>query len=292
MTAMPIALYIEQIVNGLVAGSMYALVGGGIALIYGTMRVLNMAHGEFYMMGGYAAFYLVGRAVPPVLAIPLVAGLLFLVGAAVQRLTVHYLLRQDGWLFACIAATLGLSIAFQNLALIVFGEDYKAVPYYVEGILRLGDIRLPLQRVLMLLVAVGTLLAMGFLLKKTRFGWALRATSQDSDAASVCGIPVSRIHMITFGLSAALGGVAGAMLAPIYSVSPWMGMPVLFKGFVVVVLGGLGSFPGSIVGGLLLGIVEALGVQITSAEWRDVFGFALMIVVVWARPWGLFGKAP
>lgn len=289
---MPIALYIEQIVNGLIAGSMYALVGGGIALIYGTMRVLNMAHGEFYMMGGYAVFYLVGRAVPPVVAIPLVAGLLFLVGAAVQRLTVHYLLRQDGWLFACIAATLGLSIAFQNLALIVFGEDYKTVPYYVEGVLRLGDIRLPSQRVLMLLVAVGTLLAMGVLLKKTRFGWALRATSQDSDAASVCGIPVSRVHMITFGLSAALGGVAGAMLAPIYSVSPWMGLPVLFKGFVVVVLGGLGSFPGAIVGGVLLGVVEALGVQITSAEWRDVFGFALMILVVWARPWGLFGKAP
>ena len=292
MTTMPIALFIEQVVNGLIAGSMYALVGGGIALIYGTMRVLNMAHGEFYMMGGYAVFYLVGRAVPPVLAIPLVAGLLFLVGAAVQRLTVHYLLRQDGWLFACIAATLGLSIAFQNLALIVFGEDYKTVPYYVEGVLRLGDIRLPLQRALMLLVAVGTLLAMGVLLKKTRFGWALRATSQDSDAASVCGIPVSRVHMITFGLSAALGGIAGAMLAPIYSVSPWMGLPVLFKGFVVVVLGGLGSFPGAIVGGLLLGIVEALGVQITSAEWRDVFGFALMILVVWARPWGLFGKAP
>jgi branched-chain amino acid transport system permease protein len=289
---MPIALYLEQILNGLVAGSMYALIGSGIALVYGTMRVLNMAHGEFYMLGGYAVFYLVvAYAKPPVVAVPLAAFLLFVLGVAVQRLTMHYLLPREGWAFACIAATLGLSIAFQNMALVVFGEDYKAVPYYVEGVLRLGSVRLPMQRALMLAVAVATLLAMGFLLKKTRFGWALRATAQDSDAAAVCGIPVSRVHMITFGLSVALGAVAAAMLAPIYSVSPWMGLPVLFKGFVVVVLGGLGSFPGAIVGGFLLGIVEALGVQIASAEWRDVFGFAVMILVVWVRPWGLFGKA-
>ncbi|WP_342364010.1 branched-chain amino acid ABC transporter permease [Terrarubrum flagellatum] len=288
---MPVSLYIEQIINGLIAGSMYALIGGGIALVYGVTRVLNMAHGEFYMLGGYGVFYLVvAHAVPPVAAIPLVALLLFALGVIVQRLTIHYLLPREGWAFACIAATLGLSIAFQNLALVTFGEDYKAVPYYVDGVLRLGDVRLPLQRALMLAVAVITLLAMAFILKKTRFGWALRAAAQDADAASVCGIPVGRVHMITFGLSAALGAIAAAMLAPIYSVSPWMGLPVLFKGFVVVILGGLGSFPGAIVGGFLLGIVEAIGVQLTSAEWRDAIGFAVMILVVWLRPWGLFGK--
>lgn len=289
---MTISLFIEQILNGLIAGSMYALIGSGIALVYGTMRVLNMAHGELYMLGGYAVFFLFAAlGAPAVVAIPVAVALLFAVGVLIQRFTVHYLLPREGWAFATIAATLGLSIAMQNLALVVFGSDYKAIPYYIDGVLRLDGVRLPMMRVLMLVVAVVTLLAMGALLKKTRFGCALRATAQDSEAASVCGIPVSRIHMVTFGLSAALGAVAAAMLAPIYSVSPWMGLPVLFKGFVVVILGGLGSFPGAIVGGFLLGIVEALGVQLTSAEWRDVFGFAVMILVVWARPWGLFGKA-
>jgi branched-chain amino acid transport system permease protein len=288
---MPIALYIEQILNGIIAGSMYALIGGGIALVYGTMRVLNMAHGELYMLGGYAVFYLVVTiGLPPAVAIALAVCLLFAIGVLIQRFTIHYLLPREGWAFASIALTLGLSIALQNVALVTFGADYKAIPYYIDGILRFGGIRLPMMRVLMLAVAVATLLAMGLLLKKTRFGWALRATAQDSEAASVCGIPAGRIHMITFGLSSALGAIAAAMLAPIYAVSPWMGLPVLFKGFVVVVLGGLGSFPGAIVGGFILGIVEALGVQATSAEWRDVFGFGVMILVVWARPWGLFGK--
>jgi branched-chain amino acid transport system permease protein len=289
---MPISLFIEQVLNGLIAGSMYALIGSGLALVYGTMRVLNLAHGEFYMLGGYGVFYLVvALAMPPALAIPLAACLLFAVGVAVQRLTVHYLLPREGWAFASIAVTLGLSIALQNAALVVFGEGYKAVPYYADGVLALGGVRMPMQRVLTLAVAVVVLLAMAFLLKRTRFGWALRATAQDSDAAAVCGIAVSRIHMITFGLSAALGAIAAAMLAPIYSVSPWMGVPVLFKGFVVVVLGGLGSFAGAVAGGFVLGIAEALGVQVTSAEWRDVIGFAVMIVVIWIRPWGLFGKS-
>lgn len=285
------AIFIEQILNGLIAGSMYALIGSGIALIYGTMRVLNLAHGEFYMLGGYAVFYLmVTEALPSYLAIPLAALAIFLLGLLVQRLTIHYLLPREGWAFACIAATLGLSISFQNLALIVFGEQYKSVPYFIDGVLAIGGIRMPWQRVLTFAVAVVVLLFMTWLLKRTRFGWALRATAQDSEAAAVLGIPVGRIHMITFGLAAGLACLAAAMLAPIYSVSPWMGLPVLFKGFVVVILGGLGSFAGAIVGGILLGVVEAVGVQLTSAEWRDVIGFAIMILVVWARPWGLFGR--
>ena len=195
-------------------------------------------------------------------------------------------------MFSTIAATLGLSIFLQNAALLMFGEQFQSVPYYIDGMVEFAGIRLPMQRLLILGVAVVTIGLMTFLLKKTRLGWAIRATAQDRDAAAVVGIPAQRIYLITFGLAGALGAIAASMLAPIYAINPWSGLPILLKGFVVVVLGGLGSFPGAIAGGLLLGVVETIGVQFTSSEWRDVIGFAMMIAVIWWRPWGLFGAKP
>lgn len=288
---MNLAIFIEQILNGLITGSMYALIGSGIALVYGTMRVLNLAHGEFYMLGGYFTFFLtVQLGLHPVFAIPVAVSIAFVLGMVIQKLTIEYLILRDNWAFTTIAATLGLSIILQNAALMLFGERFNTVPYYVEGVLAIGDIRLPWQRVLIFVVALATIAGMTWLLKYTRLGWSIRATSQDRDAAQVVGIPVRRVYMICFGLAAALGALAAAMLAPINAINPWAGMPILLKGFVVVVLGGLGSFPGAILGGLLLGVVEAVGVQLTSSEWRDVISFSLMIAVIWWRPWGLFGK--
>ncbi|WP_436643116.1 branched-chain amino acid ABC transporter permease [Microbaculum sp. FT89] len=290
---MTFSIFLEQIINGIVIGSMYALIGSGIALIYGTMRVLNLAHGEFYMLGGYFVFFLVVTyGVPAYLAIPVAVLMTFLLGAIIQRLTIFYLLAREGWAFSTIAVTLGLSIFLQNAALLLFGEQFQSVPYYLQGVIEFAGIRLPVQRLLIIVVALVTIGAMTFVLKKTRLGWAIRATSQDLDASAVVGIPAQRIYMITFGLAAALGAVAAAMLAPIYAINPWSGLPILLKGFVVVILGGLGSFPGAIAGGLILGVVEAIGVQLTSSEWRDVIAFTLMILVVWIRPWGLFGQKP
>ena len=290
---MTFAIFLEQVINGIIIGSMYALIGSGIALIYGTMRVLNLAHGEFYMLGGYFIFFLaVTYGVPSWLAIPVAVFATFILGVLIQRLTIHYLLEKEGWLFSTIAVTLGLSIFLQNAALLMFGEQFQSVPYYIDGMIEIGSIRLPLQRLLIFVVAVITIAAMTFILKKTRLGWAIRATSQDRDAAAVVGIPAHRIYLITFGIAGALGAIAAAMLAPIYAINPWSGLPILLKGFVVVILGGLGSFPGAIVGGLFLGVVEAIGVQLTSSEWRDVIAFALMIAVIWWRPWGLFGRKP
>ncbi|GGF78623.1 branched-chain amino acid ABC transporter permease [Paracoccus acridae] len=287
---MNLAIFLEQILNGLITGSMYALIGSGIALVYGTMRVLNLAHGEFYMLGGYFTFYLIVQiGLSPLLAIPLAVAIAFCLGALIQKLTIEYLIVRENWAFTTIAATLGLSIVLQNAALLMFGEQFNTVPYYVQGVMSIGDIRLPWQRVLIFVVALATIAGMTWLLKYTRLGWSIRATSQDRDAAQVVGIPVRRIYMICFGLAAALGALAAAMLAPINAINPWAGIPILLKGFVVVILGGLGSFPGAIIGGLFLGVVEAVGVQLTSSEWRDVISFTLMIAVIWWRPWGVFG---
>jgi branched-chain amino acid transport system permease protein len=285
------ALFIEQMINGLILGSMYALVASGVAMIYGTMRVLNFAHGEFYMLGGFFVFFLVVRySIPPFVAIPLALVAVFLISVLVQRLTVHYLLKQEGAAFSTIAVTLGFSVLFQNTALHLRGEKFQSVPYYLNGMVTFGDIRLPLQRILIFGVAVVTMILMGLILKYTRFGMAVRATSQDADAAAVVGVPAHRIHTITFGLAAALGAIAAAMLAPLFAVNPWMGMPLLLKAFVVVILGGLGSFIGAIVAGLALGVVEAIAVTLTSSEWRDVVSFSLLILFIWLRPGGIFGS--
>ncbi|MBB3808051.1 branched-chain amino acid ABC transporter permease [Pseudochelatococcus contaminans] len=288
---MNLAIFLEQILNGLITGSMYALIGSGIALVYGTMKVLNLAHGELYMLGGYFTFFLtVQFGLPPYISIPLAVAIAFALGMLIEKLTIEYLIVRENWAFTTIAATLGLSIVLQNAALLIFGERFNTVPYYVQGVMAIGDIRLPWQRVLIFVVALAVIGLFTWLLKYTRLGWSIRATAQDRDAAQVVGIPVRRVYMICFGLAAALGALAAAMLAPINAISPWAGIPVLLKGFVVVVLGGLGSFPGAIAAGLLLGVVEAIGVQLTSSEWRDVISFTLMIAVIWWRPWGLFGK--
>ncbi|MGE0715833.1 MAG: branched-chain amino acid ABC transporter permease [Alphaproteobacteria bacterium] len=287
---MTFSLFLEQVVNGIILGSMYAIMGAGLALIYGTMRILNFAHGEFYMLGGFFVFFLFAQQhihpVPAVIVATLGVGL---IAALVQRLTVSVLVKREGWAFSTIAVTLGISVFLQNLALALWGERYQSVPYFVDGLLRIGDFRLPWQRVLIFAVAVAVMATMAAVLRWTRFGWAVRATAQDPEAAAVVGVPAARIHTITFALGAALAAVAAALLAPLFAVNPWMGLPLIIKAFVVVVLGGLGSFPGAIVGGFLLGIVEAVGITLTSSEWRDVIAFGVMIAFLWVRPWGLFG---
>ncbi|KAB0268422.1 branched-chain amino acid ABC transporter permease [Microvirga brassicacearum] len=290
MFSMPLPLFAEQIINGIVLGSMYALVASGLTLIWGTMRMLNFAHGEFYMLGGYFFFLLISSlGLPPALAVPLAISLVFLIGLAVQRLAVHPLLGRPQWEFSTLVATLGVSIFLQNAALHIWGERFKTVPYFINGTIDIVGMRLSYQRLLILAVAVVAMLAMWYLLRRTRFGMALRATAMDRDAAMLYGVNVYRVFTITFGIAAALAGLAATMLASINSISPWMGAPLMLKGFVVVVLGGLGSFPGAIVGGIIIGIVETLGVITWSSQWREVISFTVLILILWFRPWGLFG---
>ena len=290
MFSMPLSLFFEQIINGIVLGSMYALIASGLTLIWGTMRMLNFAHGEFYMLGGYFFFlFMHSLGLPPYLSVFLAIVCVFVIGIAVQRLTIHPLLSRPQWEFSTLVATLGVSIVLQNAALHIWGEQFKSVPYLVSGGVNILGMRLAYQRLLILAVAVITMVAMWYMLRRTRFGMALRATAQDRDAATLYGVNVYYVFMITFGVAAALASIAATMLASINSVSPWMGAPLMLKGFVVVVLGGLGSFPGAILGGFIIGIVETIGVIVWSSQWREVISFSVLILILWFRPWGLYG---
>ncbi|MBN9062059.1 MAG: hypothetical protein BGP06_14105 [Rhizobiales bacterium 65-9] len=280
---------LEQIVNGLVLGAMYALLASGLSLIWGTMRVLNFAQGEMVMLGGYAAVLGVGLGLPLPVAILAAIVVLFFVGAAMSKALVLPLLNRDDWAFATIAVTLGMSIVLQNGALRVFGERFQQLDYLIDGVAAVGMFRLSWQRVLILCVSVSALAAMGLFLKYSRWGAAIRAVAQDRSAAAVCGVDVNATFLLTFGLSAALCALGAGLLGPITGVYPWMGAPLMIKAFAVVVLGGLGSFQGAILAGFLLGILESVGVMLTSSEWRDVISFVVLIAVLYVRPWGLFG---
>lgn len=287
---MDIKLIAEQMMNGLVLGSMYALVASGLTLIWGTMKMLNFAHGELYMVGGYVlyfAFTIFG--VPPFLAILLAMLIVFTMGVLIERSILYPLLDKPGWDVSPIVATLGVSIFLQNFALKVWGERFKNVPYFIEGTLDLAGFRIAYQRILILAAATAVMVGFWIYVKRSRFGIALRATAQDRDAATLLGINFHRVYMLTFGVSSALAALAATMLAPLFLVNPWMGIPLLLKAFIVVVLGGLGSFGGAILGGILLGSIESLTIVFLSSEWKDVVAFLVLILFLVFRPAGFFG---
>jgi branched-chain amino acid transport system permease protein len=273
-------LVIEQLLNGMVLGCMYAAVASGLTLIWGTMKMLNFAHGEFYMIGGYVLYFgITSFGVPPILSLFLAVAIVYFLGMLIEKAVIHPLLDKPGWEISPLVATVGISIFFQNFALRIWGERFKNIPYFLDGTLDFFGIRMAYQRTIIFVVTAGVMLGFWAFIKKAKFGLGLRATAQDRDAATLVGINAKRIYTITFGLSC-------AMAAPI---NPWMGHAALLKGFITVVLGGLGSFEGAILGGVLLGTAESVSVIVFSSEWKDVVAFAILILVLTIRPSGLFG---
>ena len=287
---MTLRLIAEQLINGLVLGSMYAIVASGLTLIWGTMKMLNFAHGELYMLGGYVLYFtLMVFGMHPFWAVFLALLVVFLVGVLIERLLIHPLLDKPGWDVTPLVVTLGISIFLQNFALKVWGERFKNVPYFIEGTMETAGFRIAYQRILILVVAATVMFGFWMYVKKSRFGIALRATAQDRESATILGINSHRIYMLTFGISSALAALAATMLAPLFLINPWMGIPPQLKAFIVVVLGGLGSFEGAILGGFLLGTIESLAIVFLSSEWKDVVSFLVLILILIIRPSGFFG---
>jgi branched-chain amino acid transport system permease protein len=283
-------LVIEQLLNGLVLGCMYASVASGLTLIWGTMKMLNFAHGEFYMLGGYVVFFAVtALGLPPLVGLLLAVTIVFAVGVLMEKAVIDPLLDKPGWELSPLVVTVGASIAIQNGGLKVFGERIKNLPYFVDGTLELFGIRMAYQRLLILSVTAVVMVGFWLFIKKARFGMGLRAVAQDRDAATLMGVSYKRVYTMTFGLSCGMAALAAALLAPIFSINPWMGHAALLKGFIAVVLGGLGSFGGAILAGMILGSVESIAVIVLSSEWKDVIAFAIFILVLTVRPSGLFG---
>ena len=277
----------QVIISGVLSGALYAMVALGLALIFGVMRVINIAHGPLLMLGAYVTYFLFSVAgMNPFLTVPVSMAVLFVVGVLLQRTLVFRVV--DAPELSSLLLTFGISIALVNLAQNLFTSDLRAIEY-VTGSWLVGGLALSKPRVIAFLFA-GALTGLAFLfLKTTRLGKAIRATSQSREVAMVCGVDVRRIHMLTFGLASALAAGGGALLAVIVAIQPEMGQVWTFKSFLVIVLGGAGNYPGALLGGLLLGLVEQLASLFLTTQLSEVVAYVLLVVVLLIRPTGLLG---
>lgn len=280
-------LIAQSAVNGIVLGMTYVLVAIGFTLIFGIMRVVNFAHGEFYMLGAFVTFFAFSQYHVPFLFSLLIAAVVIGVfGMAVERVVFRPFRNNE--LNGMIAA-LGLAIVIQNVALIAWGADPRSMPAVVTGILKLGPLIFPWSRLYVILAAAVIIVLFFLIITYTSLGRAMRAVAQDTEIALVQGIRAERIYPFAFGLSVALAALAGGLMGSVFGVSPFIGLEPMLKAFIVVILGGLGSVPGAVLGGLLLGVVESFASTFLGATVSDFLLLGLVMLVLIVRPWGLMG---
>ena len=277
------------VMNGIVMGVIYALAALGVSLVVGIMNVVNFAHGEFYILAGYFsyifAFALGIHWIPALLAAMV---LVFLLGLLVEYTLIRPTYGNEMY---SLILTFILSIVLQNAYLLIFGPYPNKPPHWVKGATNVfGLFFYGNQRLAALVAGVVVIVAVFIIIKITWFGRMVRAASQDREMAELNGINTARLNMLSFALGCVLAAAAGVILAPVFPVTPSAGVPVALTAFVVVVLGGMGSMWGCVVGGLVLGLVENLGAAFISTCYKHVFGFIILILVLLVRPVGLFGR--
>ncbi len=281
----------DILVTGLVNGGVYALLAIGFSLIFGVARIVNIAHTAFYMLAAYAFYTLLAKT-----------GLGFLLSALVAvtavtalsvicyKLVIEPVREHEA---AVLIATIALALIFQELMLFTFGGHFLGIPSTLDGSVRLMGVSIPYQRLLILVVAAAMLTLVWFILYRTRLGLAVRATANDLEVANLMGMNVNRVAMATVALSVALASVAGVVVAPVFVVDPFMWLSPLVTMLAIVVLGGLGSLKGSLIGALIIGYVEAITVFAVpaGAYLKGAAALVIMVAVLLARPEGLFGVA-
>lgn len=276
---------------GLYSGCIYILLATGLNLIFGVMKIVNFAHGEFLMLGTYITFFLfvITGFNPYVLLIGSVP-ILILAGVIVERLCFRPILG-TGKLNE-IFISLGLIYIFQNMVAMIWTDEWRSMKSpFADITIALGPVKLPLDYMIIIVVTAVILVSLHFFLKKTPIGKAIRATSQNRKGAMLMGINVEKINMLTFGIGAGLAGAAGTLWAVSGQVfNPYMGSIPAIKGFAIIILGGLGSIPGAIVGGLAIGMVENFTAFTLGGSWKDAVSFILLIIILVVKPTGLFGE--
>ena len=277
----------QVVISGLLSGVLYGMVALGLALIFGVMRIINVAHGPLLMLGAYTTFFFYSTwGLNPYLTVPLSMLVLFGVGWLLERTLVFRVV--DAPELSSLLLTFGISIALVNGAQLAFTSDLRAVEY-LTGSWMVGPFALSKSRVIAFVFAGGLTAAAFLFLGYTRLGKAIRATSQSREVAMVCGIDVGAIHRLTFGLASALAAAGGALIAVIVAIQPEMGQIWTFKSFLVIVLGGAGNYPGALLGGMLLGLVEQLASLFLTTQLSEVVAYVLLVLVLLVRPTGLLG---
>lgn len=287
---MPVLM--QSILSGVLIGGVYALIGIGLTLIFGVMRVINFAQGELVMVGMYVTFFLFkGFGMDPFLSVVVTMPALFLLGALLQRTLINKVLGalpQNQ-----ILLTIGIGLVLANTAMLLFTADYRilSTSYSSSSVGVGGDVRLSTPLLYCFLITAVITAALYWFLVKTDTGHAIRATAQDRDAAQLMGVNVRNMGVLAFGLGASLAGAAGALVAPTYYIYPQVGSAFTLKAFVVVVLGGMGSIIGATLGGVLIGTAESLSAAYLGSGWKDLCVYAIFLLVLLLKPSGLLGKS-
>lgn len=283
------SLFIQTIADGFLTGGIYALIALGLTLIFGVMRVLNMAHGEFVMIGMFITYFAHQYlGIDPYLTIPLSGIFVFFLGIFLYKFGVGKIDKTDE--INTLLFTAGASLFFANLIQMLFSANYRRISLdYGTSSLDIGFASLATTKFISFFITGILVFLLWYFLSKTTIGLSIRAASQDEMAATIVGINVKKISMITFGIGAGFSAIAGTMLTAELSFYPAIGTVFIIKAFIIVVLGGLGSIPGAALGGLVLGIAEALGSVYISSGYRDAYGLILFILILLFMPQGLSG---
>ncbi|MEW5910641.1 MAG: branched-chain amino acid ABC transporter permease, partial [Thermodesulfobacteriota bacterium] len=283
-------LFFQVLVNGILGGGVYACAAIGFSIIWGVMNLINLAHGSMVIIGAYLTFTLFAvLGIDPFLTVPVSGVLLFCFGYLIQRVLINRVI--EGSVFMTLILTFGLDLVLVNANLLFFTADLRLVSPWYSGLgWELGSVKIPYARTGVFFFALFLTLLLHLFLSKTKYGNAIKATSFDKDAAGLVGVDVLKVYAVTFGIGAGMAGMAGSLISIIHSFSPIVGSSYTMKSFVVVVLGGLGSIPGAILGGLLLGIVENFASVLFDAGYKDAFSFILLVLILVIRPRGLLGK--
>lgn len=279
----------QSLLNGVLIGGVYSLAAIGLTLVFGVMKIINFAHGAFMMLGMYFCYWFVQLLhINPYIAILLVIPIMFLTGAAIQKCLLSPIAGAPE--HNQLLLTLGISLFLENLALFLWTPNYRmmSTPYSDINYF-VGDVSFSLVRMLAFGLAMLCSAALFVLLKKTDLGKAIRAASEEPDGAVLMGINVKRVYIISFGIGAACAGVAGGAIAPFFPIYPQVGSLFVITAFVVVVLGGLGSFGGAFVGGIVIGVADSVGAMLLPGSMKSIISFSLFILVLLLKPNGLFG---
>jgi branched-chain amino acid transport system permease protein len=286
-----VELFSQDLVNGILAGGIFAVVALGFSLVWGITNIINLAHGAFIMMGAYTSYVLFSTwHLDPFLSLPLAFGLLYVFGYCVQRCVINYVVRAP--LLTPFLLTFGLSLLIVNVALFIFHGDTKGITTQYSGSsIAIGPVTIAWTKLWTLVAALIITAAMQAFLTTSRTGRAIRAMALDIDAAQLSGVRVSHLYAVVFGLGAGLAGAAGVLISLSYSIQPSMGDPFVITAFVCCVLGGLGTVQGALVGGLLYGVLEAFGSQYIGTGLQDAVALVVLLLVLIVRPRGILGKA-
>ncbi len=282
---------LTQMLNGLGAGSIYALIALGYSMVYGVVKLINFAHGDIIMVGSYIIFIMMGAQQPLWLAVLTSIAFSAIMGVLIQQIAYRRLLNSGAPRIALLITAIGASIFLQNLAQLVFGTNQKSMPKMFQlPAIRIGDMNVS-NTLLNILVAFVMMAFLQVLVHMTKTGKAMRATSEDPGAAQLMGININRVIIFTFAVGSALAAVGAVLYTNTYmQIKPLMGGMLGLKAFVAAVFGGIGSIPGAMLGGFLLGLAESLSVVAGQSMWMDAAVFAVLIIILLVRPAGLLGK--